>query len=151
VYINKTLIHQSNETGNRTITINAFDNISLYYQKNYTIWVNATVEYNSTDISGWFNTGSEVYCMALAFDMYQLGILIWALLYFWAEKKEDWLLFIISSLMLLPLGVYYLAQGANNMAGGLKFWVGFGFIIISMYSLGLAVLYAAKGQKRFKD
>jgi hypothetical protein len=108
-------VHISNTTGNRTIDINVFENISLYYQKNYTIFVEAFIAHNSTNVSGWFTTGSEVYCMALAFDTSQVSIAITMMLFFYFffigytnEKRSGGALMLISGFMLLGLEVLIL-------------------------------------------
>lgn len=113
VYFNNTIVYQENETGNRSITFDLYNNLTaerLFYKHNYTFYINSTIGGNSTNISNWVNTGEEVFCSSLAFENTQFGIFIALSLFFFffhtgykSEKRSGGSFMLLSAFILFAL------------------------------------------------
>lgn len=148
------LIYESNETGNRTIEIDIFNYTELFYENNYTFWVNVTTEGNETHKWFWFNTGNEVYCMALAFDTSQFGLFIIVIIFIFfftlAEWKKDFIYFIISGALSLELGIVLLTfPDIHIMFSLILFGVAGYCMFISFLYLPIAKQYTAQIREYF--
>ena len=83
--------------------------------------------------------------MDLMFDTYLFAFLIWSVVFYFANKYEDFILFAVSGWIAVPFGIYYLTQ-SGGMANVLTvtFWIGLGFVGLGAYCFGLAIMYAIK-------
>ena len=110
-------------------------------------------ENNHTKLSDkfWFETNDEDYVEFLLAGILELpieiiGLIVVALLFAWAEKKRDFILYSFTGFLSLVLGIFYLTRYFNLLEIGM--WLGIVFVFFSIYCFALALGSALSGHSQ---
>lgn len=79
----------------------------------------------------------------LSLENETIGLVLFFALWFWAERKEDFVYFILASVLGLPMSVYLL----YNTTSMFDTFLGVGVMLLSVYTSFLALVYSVKGRK----
>jgi len=147
--------------------------VNLTCETNYTIWVNYTDTlgvcsinesywfvtedcpesgvcncsdfFNETELYDWLNASGFMDMSDFMINPVMMAIVLMITFFILAEKKEDYLLYVLSGILALVMGVYYiiLLEGISYVS-----WIGVILLLFGVYCFFLSLAYSLKNRSR---
>ena len=147
--------------------------VNLTCETNYTIWVNYTDTlgvcsinesywfvtedcpesgvcncsdfFNETELYDWLNASGFMDMSDFMINPVMMAIVLMLTFFVLAERKEDYLLYVLSGVLALVMGVYYiiLLEGISYVS-----WIGVILLLFGVYCFFLSLAYSLKKRSR---